>query len=438
MYPNHWNRYKVESDQPASDGQPRSIELVQPVTERTCKFCDYIDITTKGNGRTRTIYDIDSTGNRVDITIKLQEYQCKVCKRRFLGRLPSCVDGENNISKDLVDCMVDEFMDTATLTGTPAYHTITTKYGVSAKVFSDGLAKRMEKAKKRIRSLQPCTIFSIYPFDYGQQRCCALWGYDNKERPILYDIQCGYQADLVRKYLSDHPFQFRETPINAYADLSPDILMAISQVLYPKEYEQCIKESEFDRKCGSNQSIDESSEDLHKVYCAHSVGVLRILLRDNIVRFRDNQNSSLGRLRKPFEECLSQLEMRVTDDSFGAANFDMFLNLWQKHAESSGTASLIAPLYKDLRKAAPACKVGLSIGTDICNPMPYMKFIGTFYSKQYSFEEMCYIVLNCDATRNNQKIRFQTLMQHSYDPTPAGDVYRFYTDLEELNKLLGL
>lgn len=47
-------------------------------------------------------------------------------------------------------------------------------------------------------------------------------------------------------------------------------------------------------------------------------------------------------------------------------------------------------------------------------------------------------VLNCDATRNNQKIRFQTLMQHSYDPTPAGDVYRFYTDLEELNKLLGL
>jgi hypothetical protein len=62
-----------------------------------------------------------------------------------------------------------------------------------------------------------------------------------------------------------------------------------------------------------------------------------------------------------------------------------------------------------------------------------MAFINTFYSKQYTFEEMCYVVLNCNATRNNQKIRFQTLMQRGYDPSPAGDVYSFYTDLEELN-----
>ena len=71
--------------------------------------------------------------------------------------------------------------------------------------------------------------------------------------------------------------------------------------------------------------------------------------------------------------------------------------------------------------------------TKTCNPTPYMEFISTFYSKKYTFEEMCYIVLNCNATRNNQKIRFQTLMQRSYDPTPTGDVYSFYTDLEELN-----
>lgn len=430
MYPNHWRGYEVESDQPASDGQFRTIVLSQPATERTCKSCDYTDISTKGHTQTRTVYDVDKAGNRVTITIKLQEYRCKVCGKRFFGRLPSCVLEESNISKDLADCMVDDFLDTTTLSGSPATPAIAAKYGVSAKTFSDALGKRIAKAKTRIRSLQPCSIFAIYPFDYGQQRCCALWGYKNdNERPILYDIQWGYEAALVEAFLTKHPFQFRESPVNAYADLSPEVLLAMSRALYPNDYEQCVKQAEFDRRHNPNQS----SEDLVDVYCASPVGVLRLLLRENILRFQENNNSGLGRKRKPFEDRLNKLVVRVTDDFFGPDSFDAFLSLWNKHSETDGTQEFIKPLYEDLHKATPACKVGLSVATKVCDATPFMAFINTFYSKKYTFEEMCYIVLNCNATRNNQQIRFQTLMQSGYDPSPAGDVYSFYTDLEELN-----
>jgi hypothetical protein len=373
------------------------------------------------------VYDVDKFGNRINITVELQEYRCKVCGKRFFGRLPSCVEDGSNISKDLAEGMVDDFLDTTTLAGSPAAPAIAAKYGVSAKTFSDALGKRIAKAKTRIRSLQPCSIFAIYPFDYGQHRCCALWGYKNdNERPILYDIQWGYEAALVEAFLTKHPFQFREPPVNAYADLSPDVLLAISRVLYPQDYEQCVKRAEFDRR-------HMSKEDLVDVYCASAVGVLRMLLRDNVLRFQEQNNSNLGKLRKPFEERLNELVVRVTDDYFGADSFDTFLALWNEHAAADDTQKLIKPLYEDLHKAAPACKVGLSIATKVCDVTPFMEFINTFYSKQYTFEEMCYVVLNCNATRNNQKIRFQTLMQSGYDPSPAGDVYSFYTDLEELN-----
>ena len=147
MYPNHWRGYEVKSDQPASDGQFRSIVLSQSATERTCKSCDYTDISTKGHTQTRTVYDVDKFGNRINITVELQEYRCKVCGKRFFGRLPSCVEEGSNISKDLAEGMVDDFLDTTTLAGSPAAPAIAAKYGVSAKTFSDALGKRIAKAK---------------------------------------------------------------------------------------------------------------------------------------------------------------------------------------------------------------------------------------------------------------------------------------------------
>lgn len=435
MWPKDYKDFIIEEDIPASGTSYRTVTIKQCPTARTCPECDYIHLSKKGHTKPRTIRDVDKAGNKVIINARLQNYQCKDCGKTFTGQLPSCVPEGHIISSDLVDCMVDEFLDEIDLKRAPQMSEISKKYGEHIDTLSNGLTKRITSAKKIIKSMQICHTFILHPFKYGKKQCCALWGLDNRDKPILYDLQEGYVAESIASFLTAHPFAARVMPISAFADLSADILLMLSKQLFPEDYAYQIQKAATAQKRSVSKQPEDKSELVEELTLAGSVGVTRALFADNIQSHRQYilSKKKLGTLRKPFGECMDELYLIVTDDSIDRTKFGYKRNRWFQTIADTKLKEDVEELNNSILRVMSACELGMDTSLEELNPTEPMQFIRDCYNNQYTFSEMCYLVMTCSATRCNPETSFKKYMQRGYIPSSAEGVYNFYTDLEELN-----
>ncbi len=392
MFPRDYTDYKIISDTPAEGDDFRTIDLSQPDVAKVCPHCDCADFIKKGR-ETREVRDITHRGEKVILNINVQRYQCRRCGKKFYGPLPHSVPQNKNVSTDLLDYMVDYFIESQELEEVTTIASVAEKFGESPATIAFGLKRRIDIEQRKIESLHPCISLIAYPFSYGNNLCYALWGYDDDNIPLLYDIRSSYDGTDVKTFLEAHPFEEYD-PMAAFADLTKDVLMALHVPF----------------------------KNLPKGMVAE-IGVLKELFYNNINEFRDCNKIKFN---SEIDKVLSALECHVFRD-----NNSTGIDNWVKKHKTSHLSDAFTTFLERVEAASNECRIGMQYDLHEYTPTEQMDFIMHFRENNVPFEEMRYTVLNSPAMKNDESIPLALLMLSYYEEK----VHGFCVNLNELNGL---
>lgn len=393
MFPRDYKDYKIVNDTPAHEATFRTIEIMQPDVAKVCPHCDGIDFIKKGREQ-REVRDITQDGGKAILNIKLQRYQCRRCGTKFSGPLPHSVPQNKNVSTDLSEFMVDYFIESQEIGAATTITSVAEIFGESPATITSSLKRRMDAVQKHIETLHPCVALIAYPFLYENNRCYALWGYDDSGNPILYDIRSPYEGDDVKAFLEAHPFEDEYDPMGAFADLTKDVLLAL-HVPFKHLLKGMVAE----------------------------VGVLRELFYDTIDDFRESNNIKFN---SEIDKALDELECHIIQDRDSKG-----INAWLEKYKNRKPSEAFEAFLEKIVKASDECRIGMQYDLKEYTPSEKMNFILHFRKNNIPFDEMRYIVLNSPAMKNDEDIPLIYLMLGYYE----GKISNFCVNLDELNRL---